>query len=316
MFSGLAPLIIDEIKGEDALIRVLARTPGGSVACPGCGTQTARVHSYHERAVTDIPVGGRQVVIRVRVRRLVCHTPGCGRTFREQVPGVLLRYQRRTLRLTSMIGAIVRELAGRAGARTLAALTVPVSRHTALRVLLKLPLPQRPVPRVLGVDDFALLRRHRYATILIDAVTRQRVDVLSDRLASTLEQWLRRHPGVEIVCRDSSGAYAEAIRRALPDAVQVGDRWRIWHNLAEAVLKEVAAHSVCWAKAGPPHRDGKRAATTRERWQQVHDLLANGVGLLECARRLTVGLNTVKTLRPHQRARPPGPGPAIPAHSR
>lgn len=34
--------------------------------------------------------------------------------------------------------------------------------------------------------------------------------------------------------------------------------------------------------------------TTRQRWQQVHDLLDKGVGLLECARRLNLGLNTVK----------------------
>ena len=144
------------------------------------------------------------------------------------------------------------------------------------------------------MDDFALRRRHRYATILIDAETRRRVDVLPGRGADALETWLREHPGVEIVCRDGSGAYAEAVRRALPDAVQVGDRWHIFHNLAEAVLKEVAAHSACWAKVGPPIRDGKRAATTLERWQQVRDLLDRGVGLLVCARRLNLALNTVK----------------------
>ena len=95
-FSGLSPLVIDEVKDEGELIRVRARTPAGPVACPDCGTATARVHGYHERTVTDIALDARQVVLKVRVRRLVCPTYGCRRTFREQVPGVVERYQRRT----------------------------------------------------------------------------------------------------------------------------------------------------------------------------------------------------------------------------
>lgn len=221
-----------------------------------------------------------------------CCTVDCSRqTFREPLT-VAGRYQRRTGRLATQVGHVVREVAGRAGARVLASLGVGLSRHTALRTLLRLPVPDRPVPTVIGVDDFALCKRQRYATVIIDAVTGDRVDVLPDRTAATLKAWLRDHPGVQAVCRDGSGAYAEAIRRALPDARQVADRWHVWHNLAEAALKEVAAHSVCWGKTGPPPREGKDAATSRERWRQVHDLLDRGVGLLEVSRRLNLALNT------------------------
>lgn len=37
-------------------------------------------------------------------------------------------------------------------------------------------MPTRPVPEVIGVDDFALRKRHRYATVIINAVTRERLD--------------------------------------------------------------------------------------------------------------------------------------------
>jgi transposase len=293
IFSGLAPLAVDEIADEGELIRVRARTTTGSVACPDCGGMSARVHAYHERFVDDVALDARRVLVAVRVRRLVCSTDGCRRTFREQVPGVLERYQRRTTRLAGQIGVVVTELAGRAGVRVLTAMAVTMSRQTAIRALRRVPAPMTQVPRVLGVDDFALRKRLRYATVLIDAESRQRIDVLPDRSADTLEAWLRAHPGVEVVCRDGSGAYAEAVRRALPQAVQVSDRWHLWHNLCEAVAKEVAGHSACWAKATPP-QDGVRAQTTRERWREIHELLEHGVGLLECARRLKLSLNTVK----------------------
>lgn len=293
MFGGLAPLVIEKVEDAGDRIVVRASTPLTAVACPDCGVLTARVHGLHERTVGDLPVDARRVQVVVRVRRLVCPTSGCRRTFREQVPGVLQRYQRRTVRLQSLVGSVARELAGRGAARLLSKLAVPLSRHSTVRALLRLPVSAPPVPRVLGVDDFALRRRSRYATVLIDAQTRQRVDVLPDRNADTLEAWLRAHPGVEVVCRDRSGAYAEAVRRALPDAIQVADRWHLWHGLGEAARREVAAHSTCWAKAGRL-QDGPRAASTRERWHQVHALLEQNVGLLECARRLNVSLNTIK----------------------
>lgn len=148
---------------------------------------------------------------------------------------------------------------------------------------------------MIGVDDFALRRRHRYATVVIDAETHERIDVLPDRTADTLEAWLREHLGVEIVCRDGSATSVEAIRRALPDAVQVGDRWHLWHNLCEAALSEIKAHSTCWATVlEAPLYGGPRARTTLERWHQIHDLLDQGVGLLECGRRLQLALNTIK----------------------
>lgn len=262
-------------------------------------------------------MAGLRVELRVRVRRLACQMTTCPRrTFREQVPGVLERYQRRTARLHGALEALTVELAGRAATRVAPALGIELRRDTALRVLRSIALPDLLVPRVLGIDDFALRRGQVYATVLIDAESGRRVDVVEGRGADVVTAWLREHPGVQIVTRDGSTVYAQAVREALPDAVQVADRWHLWHNLADAVSKEIAAHCACWAATtATGMRTGRIAETTAERWTQVRELRDAGVGLLDCSRRLGIALNTVKrydrAAQPEQIARPPRYRPTL-----
>ena len=153
VFSGLSALVIEDVEDAGEVILVRARTRAGAVACPGCGTESSRVHGYHERTAADVPVDGRRVLVKVRVRRMRCPVLDCKvQTFREQVSGLLERYQRRISRLTAQVSAVARELAGRAAARLLPALGITFSRHTALRALLAIRLPGLEVPRVLGID--------------------------------------------------------------------------------------------------------------------------------------------------------------------
>lgn len=78
VFSGLSPLLVEDVTDDGGAIRITARTRDAPVACPVCGVPTKKVHGYHVRTVADVPVDGRQVVAHVRVRRLVCPVLGCG----------------------------------------------------------------------------------------------------------------------------------------------------------------------------------------------------------------------------------------------
>ncbi|WP_330182278.1 ISL3 family transposase [Nocardia sp. NBC_01503] len=316
LFPHLNGLRIESVDSTGVRVRIEARTGDEPAACPGCGMLSRRVHSRYGRRLSDTAITGREVVIRLRVRRLFCVNSDCGRrTFAEQVTQLAARHARRTTILQRLLCAVALALGGRPGARMTGHLAATVSRMTLLRQIRALPDPDHATPRVLGVDDFALRRGHHYGTILIDIETRRPVDVLGDRTAATLAAWLRAHPGVEIVCRDRAGAYADGVATAAPDALQVADRWHVWHNLGEAVERAVARYRNCLdtmtdteqastdgqeipvipeVVAPPLIRTDKWAVRTRERYAAIHTLLADGVSMRSVGAQLGLARGTVR----------------------
>jgi transposase len=166
------------------------------------------------------------VVITVAVRRFRCAATDCPRkVFTEPMPGVAASYARRTSRLAEIQRHVGLALGGAAGARLTQRLGLPVSGSTLLRLVRGgtrgSPGPQ---PRVIGIDDWAWRRGHRYGSIVCDLERRRIVDLLPDRAAVTVEDWLSQHPAIAVVARDRGGAYGPAVSRACPAAIQVADR--------------------------------------------------------------------------------------------
>src|SRR5258708_352233 len=178
--------------------------------------------------------------------RLDALNPPCGTvTFAEQVAGLTSPHARYTPLLRGMLVSISVSLAARPGAKLAGKLGLLVAKDTLLRMVRA--LPERPVGavRVVAVDDFALLKRAHYATIIVDLETRRPIEVLRGREAGPLAEWLAKHPESECLCRDRARAYAEAASLGAPQAQQVADRWHLLHNLAEAVEKTVSSHYRC-----------------------------------------------------------------------
>ncbi|MEV6175350.1 ISL3 family transposase [Streptomyces sp. NPDC051954] len=310
LFSSAEDVYLESVEVTDMVVRVEARSMVQEAACPGCGCRSGRVHGSYLRFPRDLPLAGKCVVVALRVRRFVCTETSCPRkTFVEQVPGLTRRFGRRTERLRSALISVALALAGRAGARMANTFGAQVSRNTLLRLITSLPEPPTVTPRVVGVDEYAQRRGRIYRTVLVDVETRRPIDLLPDREADTLAAWLAERPGIEIVCRDRAPFFADGATRGAPQALQVADRWHLWHNLGEAAEKCVYRHRGCLRpmpvlpdgpqeKAEPavssPWPTGHRfAERTRAKHATVHALLAAGHSKRSVARQLGMGLNTI-----------------------
>jgi transposase len=316
LLPHLSGVLLERIECSPEVTYLFGRARGETAGCPGCGTASTSVRGRYQRRVADTPIGGRPIWLILQVRRFNCRVNDCAvRTFVEQIPGLTVRRRRRSQPVQDLLHGIGAALAGRAGARLAGKLAMDVSRSTLLRLLRCAPEPAlTAAPRVLGVDDFALRKGQVYATILLDMQTHRPVDVLPDREADTLAAWLKAHPGAEIICRDRAGAYADGARAGAPDAIQIADRWHVWHNLGEAVEAVVVAHRASLAepptepvqppppaprplKEQPqvlPSKEIRLVTRTRERYTQVQQLLIAGASRAEVSRRLGLDPQTVR----------------------
>jgi transposase len=179
------------------------------------------------------------------VRKFFCDTAGCSRRiFTERLPTTAAPYARRTKRATDALRVIALALGGAAGTRLAASLGLCASATTLLHAIRSATLPSGESARAVGIDDWAWRKGLRYGTIVVDLERNRVVDLLPDREADTVAAWLEAHPGVEIISRDRSDAYAEAGRRGAPCAMQVADRFHLVKNLGDAVQRVLSHHAA------------------------------------------------------------------------
>ena len=272
------------------LMTVEASSTVRSAPCPACHSWSNRRHGSYVRTLQERPLLEQRLVLAVQMHRFKCPKTDCQRrTFAENIAPITRRHQRRTSSQARALQALGHALGGEPAARLGAALGLSTSADTVLRELRSASSrKRRPRPRVIGIDDWAIARGHKYGTIVVDLERREPIEVFTGRDSDAVLAWMRANPSIEIVARDRAGAYSEAAEIALPNAVQVSDRWHLLSNLRDNVARmlqrmgpkmRLAAQQVVVTDAtlgrqgrrAGPHRSWGQGGPRLTGWQQLSD---------------------------------------------
>ncbi len=134
-------------------------------------------------------------------------------------------------------------------------------------------------------------KREKYGTIMVDAETHRIIDMIDSRDEEAVEAWLKTYPNLQVVSRDGSITYHNAITEAHPEAVQVSDRFHIFKNLtkyASDILKKELKNSVtipvddpkceviCTQQDDISQNNINRKLTLEEKWERALQYQADG----------------------------------------
>ena len=260
------PTLQPDVLGLPAprLVITLRPTPDVAKRCSRCGAVVREVHDTTERLVRDVALMEHDTWLRLPRARLRC--PTCGPTV--EAVSWLDKHQRMTTRLAEKIARLamilpldqvatwfgvhwttVRLIHGRA----LYAQLGPITRESLRGV------------RYLAIDEFAIQKGHRYATVIVDPETKRVLWVARGRDRAAVAPFFdllgpEGCAAIEAIVMDMHGPFGDEARARCPNAAVVYDLFHVVAKYGREVIDRVRVDETNRiARAAGPNRMSIRA---------------------------------------------------------
>lgn len=273
LFSSVSNYDVIELVGDDSMTHAVLRSRTEYGICPHCGKASYVHYGFTKKEVRCLPSGCSSVNITLLQHRYLCANESCSHaTFTEKNDDIA-RYGRRTNSCDTLICSHVLEMSSSSASRLLSGMGVPVCPNTCTACLHKAfggKEPDRSSVEVVGIDDFAVLKGHRYYTAIVDQDTHKPLEFVPSRDAEEVAKRLLLYPNLRCVTRDRGRCYIAAIRElnrliarqnaetggCRPFVEDIADKFHLMENLSAAVFPELAKqYEVFLQKAAEQRAD-------------------------------------------------------------
>jgi len=213
-------------EGQEVWIELIPYSSEG--ICDGCGARCDRVHDTAERWIDDLPVFDKRTRLLVPRRRMLC--PHCGPKLERLT--WLERSCRYTVRLAESVArwcklATIKHVAQQYG----------LDRKTVKRIdKAYLTRELGPVDltgvTVLAMDEFAIQKGHRYATVIVEPTCKRVLWIGRGRGREDIRPFFEQlGPAgcrrIEAVAMDMNAGYEHEVKAQCPNAKVVFDLYHV-----------------------------------------------------------------------------------------
>jgi transposase len=255
---------------EDVLIE-LHPIRGHPRRCSGCGQATTAIHDTHERWVRDLPLLDADTYLLVHRVRVAC--PACGPKLEDL--SWLGPYARLTRRLEESVARLCQVLTIQHVAQWFGLdwKTVKAIDKAYLERTLG-PVDLAGVEQIV-MDEFAIQKGHRYATVIVEPHTKRVLWVGRGRSREEIRPFFEQlgpdgRRRVQAVAMDMNPAYEAEVAAQCPQARIVYDPFHVLAKYGREVVDTVRT-----AEARRVQSRGERQVIKGSRWL----LLRNGEDL-------------------------------------
>lgn len=221
---------------EDEVVLTL-KSKSTCACCDRCHIETHHTRGWQKRKVTMPPLGGKRFTLILYMRKFYCKANG--HFFTEQQPDWLNKYARFSIDCTRLMNQVHLQMSSVSASRILSDMGIHSCPNTCINHLKNIKLAPDRTATNIGIDDFAKRKGHSYGSAIVNHDTGQVLELIDSRDSEKVAEVLSLYHHVSTITRDRGKCYINAIKKALPAATVVADKFHIMENLTKALFPQV-----------------------------------------------------------------------------